>query len=54
MSADRTEQHDLAAANPDRVKSMADAWQKWAEASQVLPLNPGRAKNPTANTKSAE
>jgi arylsulfatase len=54
MSADRTEQHDLAAANPDRVKSMADAWQKWAEASQVLPLNPGRGKNPAANTKASE
>ena len=25
---------------PDRVKAMADAWQQWAEKSQVLPLNP--------------
>jgi arylsulfatase len=54
MTADRTEQHDLAAANPDRVKSMADAWQKWAEASQVLPMNPGGGKKNAANAKSAE
>lgn len=40
MEKDRTELHDLSKDQPDRVKAMADAWQKWAEASQVLPLNP--------------
>jgi arylsulfatase len=40
IDADRTEMHDLAAAQPDRVKEMAAAWQHWAEASQVLPLRP--------------
>jgi arylsulfatase A-like enzyme len=39
---DRTEQHDLAAAQPDRVKAMAAQWQHWAAASNVLPLNPER------------
>jgi arylsulfatase len=40
MAADRSEMHDLAAEQPERVKAMSDAWQKWAEASQVLPLRP--------------
>jgi arylsulfatase len=38
--ADRTEMHDLAKQQPERVKAMADAWQKWAEQSNVLPLLP--------------
>jgi arylsulfatase len=40
IAKDRAELHDLAAAEPARVKSMADAWQSWAAASDVLPLNP--------------
>jgi arylsulfatase len=40
IDADRTEMHDLAASQPDRVKQMADAWQRWAQASNVLPLVP--------------
>lgn len=40
MDADRTEMHDVSAAQLQRVKEMADAWQRWAEASQVLPLCP--------------
>jgi arylsulfatase len=40
MDKDRTELHDLAKEQPDRVKEMSEKWQKWAEASQVLPLNP--------------
>jgi arylsulfatase len=42
IAADRAELHDLAAKEPERLKAMSDAWQSWAEASQVLPLNPGR------------
>ena len=44
MDADRTELNDLASRQPERVKSMADAWQKWAEASNVLPLCPWEGK----------
>ncbi len=40
MDTDRTELHDLSKEQPDRVKEMSEKWQKWAEASQVLPLNP--------------
>lgn len=44
MDADRTELHDLAAEQPERVKQMAAMWQSWAERSHVLPLNPRRPK----------
>ncbi len=37
MESDRTEQHNLAAAEPDRVKSMAKAWETWARRAKVLP-----------------
>lgn len=37
MEADRTEQHDLAAREPGRVRAMADQWEVWARSSQVLP-----------------
>ena len=38
MDADRTEMHDLASQQPDRVKTMADQWQQWAAENKVLPL----------------
>jgi arylsulfatase len=44
MEADRTEMHNLAEKEPERVKGMAAAWQRWAEASNVLPLNPWQGK----------
>jgi arylsulfatase len=40
IDADRTEMHDLGSQQPERVKTMAAAWQAWAEASNVLPLRP--------------
>jgi arylsulfatase len=43
ISKDRAELHDLASREPARAKTMADAWQRWAEASNVLPLNPAQA-----------
>lgn len=41
LAAGRTELHDLAAQQPDRVKQLAAMWQAWAERAHVLPLNPG-------------
>ncbi len=41
LAKDRTEQHDLAKEYPDRVLTMATAWQQWAESHQVLPRNLG-------------
>ena len=37
MEADRTEQHDLAAKFPRRVKRMAAQWEAWAKETQVIP-----------------
>lgn len=37
MDADRTEQNDLADAQPDRVKTMAAKWQQWADRVGVQP-----------------
>jgi arylsulfatase A-like enzyme len=37
LHADRTELNDLAATNNERVKQMADVWQKWAERAHVVP-----------------
>ncbi|MEO7717041.1 MAG: arylsulfatase [Capsulimonas sp.] len=39
-AADRTEQHDLAGAQPDRVKLLATQWDAWAKRADVLPLHP--------------
>lgn len=37
MEADRTEQHDLASAEPERVAAMVAQWEAWARRAQVLP-----------------
>jgi arylsulfatase len=37
LSVDRTELHDLAARQPDRLHELTSAWQRWAENHQVLP-----------------
>lgn len=31
MEADRTELHDLAATQPEKLKELADKWQAWAD-----------------------
>lgn len=49
IEADRTEMHNLASEHPDRVEQMAAAWQRWAEVSNVLPLNPTFEKEFGAN-----
>jgi arylsulfatase len=37
MSKDRSELHDLASAQPDRVKEMAAKWEAWAQHAHVKP-----------------
>jgi len=37
LEADRTETNDLAAAEPDRVGRMSEAWMRWAEPIGVAP-----------------
>ncbi len=51
LSADRTEQHDLAATRPADARRLAGIWQAWAERVHAVP-RPGkkqpRAKQPKA------
>ncbi len=44
MVEDRTELHDLASDQPERVKQMNDQWWAWAKRCNVLPMNPNRKK----------
>ncbi len=37
MDSDRTEQHDLATEQPERVQAMAAQWQTWAKRAGVIP-----------------
>ena len=37
IEADRTEQNDLAAKHPDRVKHMAAQWEAWAKENHAIP-----------------
>jgi len=50
MSADRTELHDLAAENPDRVKAMLASYEEWARLTdQAIPGQPRNKKIKTAD-----
>jgi arylsulfatase len=42
IAQDRSEQNDLAASEPRRVKNLSALWQAYAERANVLPLNPRR------------
>jgi arylsulfatase A-like enzyme len=45
MHTDRTELHDLAQSQPDKVKALANKWEAWAERAQVKPYpNEGEGK----------
>ncbi len=50
IDRDRAELHDLATTEPERVKTMATAWEAWAAKASVLPLGgwkkPALGKNP--------
>ena len=37
MEADRTEMHDLAAQNPERVRAMGEQYAAWARRCGVIP-----------------
>jgi len=55
LKADRTEQHNLAAAQPQKAKELAEEWQAWAERAQVLPYSvEGGAKNKAKSKKKAK
>ena len=37
LKTDRTEQHNLAAAQPEQAKELAAKWEAWAKRANVLP-----------------
>jgi len=43
LKTDRTELHDLAASQPEKVKELAAEWEAWAERAHVKPY-PGEGK----------
>jgi arylsulfatase len=45
LKADRTELHDLAATEPQRVQDLAARWDAWAERTHVKPYPANGAKN---------
>ncbi len=51
LKADRTEQHDLAAAQPERTQTLAAKWEAWAERAQVKPYPAGDPTNTGAAKK---
>lgn len=58
IDADRTEQKNLAAVHPDRVREMAAQWQTWADRVGVEPwtydIAEGSGASPTAKKKKAK
>ena len=50
--ADRTEQNDLAAAQPERVEVLAAKWDAFAARANVLPLGGWKSATPTKGRKS--
>jgi arylsulfatase len=52
--ADRTESHDLAAAQPEKVRELTAAWEQWAERVHAVPMPDRRKTKPrTLRTPSA-
>ena len=45
MERDRTEMHDLAPKNPEKVKELAAKWDAWATRCDVLPLGAWKGKH---------
>ena len=37
LKADRTEQHDLAAQHPDKVRQLLGQWETWARRANAIP-----------------
>ena len=51
IDQDRAEMHDLAATEPERVQSMAAAWEAWAAHAQVLPVGAWKKPDIVKNAK---
>jgi arylsulfatase A-like enzyme len=53
IAKDRTELHDLAAAQPEKAKELAAKWEAWAERAQVKPY-PGEGAAKKGGKKKAK
>ncbi len=53
LKADRTEQHDLAAEQPERAKELAAKWDAWAKRASVMPYPKEPAKGAGKGKKNA-
>ena len=53
LAKDRTEQHDLAAAQPDKAQELAAKWEAWAERAQVKPY-PGAGRRGVEQKQAGE
>lgn len=51
MSRDRSELHNMAGAEPTRVRILSALWQKYAERAHVLPLTPWKKNNDSKHHK---
>ncbi len=49
MEADRTEMHNLAEKNPEKVKELSDKWIAWAHRAKVLPFSKPKSAPPKKN-----
>jgi arylsulfatase len=57
MEKDRTEMHDLAAAQPERVQEMIGQWEQWAKRTRAVPWpwgKPHGAEKAKAKAKKAQ
>ena len=54
IAADRSELHDLAGEEPERVRDLAAKWDAYAARADVLPLGAWRAKNSAQAKPSSE
>ena len=52
--ADRTEQHDLAGAEPERVRALAAKWDAYAGRANVLPVDGWKAPESTKRSRKQE
>jgi arylsulfatase len=55
LGTDRTEMHDLASAQPDRVREMSALWETWARRANAIPWpwKPAYGEKPSARTAPA-
>ncbi|MFN0075062.1 MAG: arylsulfatase [Prosthecobacter sp.] len=51
IEEDRAEQHDLAASEPERMKTMVASWDAWAARALVLPVGTWKASDIGKNAK---